>query len=658
MSRLSTVAVLFLVLLTAVSVSAARLPQWATAVVGAAPPIPEGIAEDDYRTVLHELSITVHPDGKLTTRMRIARQVLISTAWYAGVENFGSGDNSRIKKLNAWHLPPRGQVGKRQPTEKSNQDEQVIITSGGSFTTDDLAHWVGGWDIRPGSLVFFEAVKTESPYDLSIAEIFFLGGPLVSGKVRLELPAGWAVKSDWLHYDGPEAVVSGGVHTWEIRDLAAVDVEELGDPLIASSPILIMSILAPSGTTASSNSLPEWNSVAGWYDELAGGMSDPDDAIRSAAAGLAGDGDYVTRVISLASEVRDKVRYVAKEVGIEGYKPRPAADTWKNLYGDCKDKATLLEAMLASRDIDSYQVWVSATLRDIVSETVPGPGLFNHQILAVSLPPEADQGLPDLPAVLPESPLGPLLIIDTTDATTTPGWLPSHLIGKKALVLTEKEGYILELPAWKPEAHQFHREVRIRPLANGAWHFIREERRYGEYASSGRARCRRSVADRETSVFRWVKEHWTGAEPGSFQVEEERPDGAYVETVEWTVPRLAGRFEMLELPPFPDASSVLPTVSVTRRAVPVVYGFPRTFSLTVVVENLPPEARIPEPGRREGDGWHLETEWSRQDGEVRGSMKFVLEKTRFTKEEFRDLRRMYAALKKQAAELIQVPRGS
>lgn len=660
MIRFRIAAILCLVVAAAVSVSAARLPAWASDQAAMAPVLPEGVPDEDFITVLQDLKVTVHADGKLTSRNRIARQVLSSTAWYAGFEAFFSGDNSRIKKLNAWHLPPRGPNGRRRMAEKSGKNEAKVLSVGGSFTQDDLSHQIGSWawDIRPGSMVFFEAVTTESPYDLTLSEFYYLSGPLALGRVQVEIPAGWSVLSEWLNVDGPEASVSGSLHTWEIRDLAAVETEELGDPIIASSPVLHMSFVAPAGVKPVGASLPDLPAVAGWYDDLASGMADSSESIRSAAATLAGEGDDVAGIMAVAREIRDKVRYIAKEVGIEGYKPRPASDTWDNLYGDCKDKATLLESMLTSRDIQSYQVWVNATRRGTVSESVPGPGLFNHQILAVALPPESEQGMPDLPAVMPATPLGPLMIIDTTDDTTSPGWLPSHLAGKKALILTDKEGYLLDLPAFEPEAHRFEREVRVRPLEDGSWHFAREERLYGEYASTGRASLKRSAADLETGTFRWVREYWTGAEPGDFEVTAEADDGAYVEQLEWTVPRLAGRFETMELPPFPEANSLLPTVSVTRRTGPVVYGFPRTVVLSVVVEDLPPETTFPEPGQREGDGWSLETTWTREEGAIRGTMRFVMEKTRYAPEDFRNLRRMYAALKKQAAELIRVPRGS
>src|SRR5262249_7758027 len=48
----------------------------------------------------------------------------------------------------------------------------------------------------------------------------------------------------------------------------------------------------------------------------------------------------------LASFVQKDVRYVAIEIGIGGYQAHLAGDIFRALYGDCKDKATLLSRML------------------------------------------------------------------------------------------------------------------------------------------------------------------------------------------------------------------------------------------------------------------------------------------------------------------------
>ena len=62
------------------------------------------------------------------------------------------------------------------------------------------------------------------------------------------------------------------------------------------------------------------------------------------------------KIRALATFVQKDIRYVAIEIGIGGYKPHAAPDVLKYHYGDCKDKATLLAALLKEIGVDSYFV--------------------------------------------------------------------------------------------------------------------------------------------------------------------------------------------------------------------------------------------------------------------------------------------------------------
>ena len=61
--------------------------------------------------------------------------------------------------------------------------------------------------------------------------------------------------------------------------------------------------------------------------------------------------------------MQKQIRYFAIEVGVGGNQPHPAADVFRGRYGDCKDKATLLAAMLSSIGMHSdtrdgrYEPW-------------------------------------------------------------------------------------------------------------------------------------------------------------------------------------------------------------------------------------------------------------------------------------------------------------
>ena len=78
------------------------------------------------------------------------------------------------------------------------------------------------------------------------------------------------------------------------------------------------------------------------------------------------------------------IRYVGIEIGIGGLQPHTAEDVFRNRYGDCKDKATLLRAMLESVGIHSTWVLVD-TRRGFVDPKIPSVD-GNHAIAAIEIP--------------------------------------------------------------------------------------------------------------------------------------------------------------------------------------------------------------------------------------------------------------------------------
>jgi hypothetical protein len=128
-----------------------------------------------------------------------------------------------------------------------------------------------------------------------------------------------------------------------------------------------------------------WNDIGIWYAGLTSGSRDATPAIKQKVAELtAGISDPVGRMKALTSYMQRQVRYVAIEIGTGGYQPHPAAAVFDHQYGDCKDKATLLSAMLHEIGIESYYVLIDVE-RGIVNPDFPSTR-FNHAILAIRLP--------------------------------------------------------------------------------------------------------------------------------------------------------------------------------------------------------------------------------------------------------------------------------
>ena len=118
------------------------------------------------------------------------------------------------------------------------------------------------------------------------------------------------------------------------------------------------------------------------------------------------------KALALADWVRRNIRYVGVYIGAGGVVPHPAATVLANRYGDCKDHASLLEALLAAIGIDSSGALINSGNAYRLPR-IPTLGVFNHVITYV---PSLD------------------LYLDSTAETIAAGYLPSSDLGKPVLL--------------------------------------------------------------------------------------------------------------------------------------------------------------------------------------------------------------------------------
>lgn len=156
------------------------------------------------------------------------------------------------------------------------------------------------------------------------------------------------------------------------------------------------------------------------------------------------------------------IRYVAIEMDLAhggGYKPHAAEAVLRKQYGDCKDKANLMRAMLKAAGIESHLVAIFSGDRTFVRQEWPSPQQFNHMIVAVRVSEDTQA-----PAVM-TSAVGRLLLFDPTSTTTRMGDLPWHEQGSWALVCAGPQGALEKVPVLKPEASLM--EVSVEGTLNG-----------------------------------------------------------------------------------------------------------------------------------------------------------------------------------------------
>ena len=131
------------------------------------------------------------------------------------------------------------------------------------------------------------------------------------------------------------------VYHWNIGPLAAAD------PLPGDPPPQFWL------TQANISSLPSWDEFAAWYRRIAKGSDSIDESVRKMAAELERGTTTRMEKIRRDFEFISALRYVAVELGVQGFRPRTPAEVLANRYGDCKDKANLLAALLRSQGIDA-----------------------------------------------------------------------------------------------------------------------------------------------------------------------------------------------------------------------------------------------------------------------------------------------------------------
>ncbi len=183
-----------------------------------------------------------------------------------------------------------------------------------------------------------------------------------------------------------------------------------------------------------------WGQVGAWYASLQKDSLAITPAIQARAdtltKGLNSDQDKLRAIFN---DVALHIHYVGLEFGIGRYQPHPADDVLSNEYGDCKDKHTLLAALLKAAGIEAWPVLISSE-HDLDS-AIPSPAQFNHVITLVPLN-------------------GKLIWMDSTEEVAPIGVLAGTLRDKQALTIpVAKPAYLERTPADLPSPRTIRVEI-------------------------------------------------------------------------------------------------------------------------------------------------------------------------------------------------------
>ncbi len=210
-----------------------------------------------------------------------------------------------------------------------------------------------------------------------------------------------------------------------------------------------------------------WQAIAEGYgkiiDEKAS-QKDVQSLVNSLVVGKTNREDKAAAILQYLSR---EVRYTGVEFGDAAIIPHALAETLKHKYGDCKDKATLVVAMLRAAGIPSFVALLNAGQRHDVEAELPGMGLFDHAIVYV--------------------PGNQALWIDPTDEYARLGQLPRSDQGRLALIARAESTDLVAIPEASSQDNRVVEKREFYLAENGPARVVETTEPHGVFESGFRS---------------------------------------------------------------------------------------------------------------------------------------------------------------------------
>jgi hypothetical protein len=263
---------------------------------------------------------------------------------------------------------------------------------------------------------------------------------------------------------------------WQTGPWPAVDTEPAMPGVTDVLPYLHVSTFA------------SWPAALRWYADLMAEALPPigsDPVVRELAQRLTKEADTTeAKVRAIHAYAAKQIRYVGLEFGIHSLKPHAVREVIDRRFGDCKDKATLLVALLAEVGVPAQVVLVRTSDLGGLADPVASLGVFNHAIAWV-------------PALN--------WWLDATAPFHLPGELPTGDHGGTVIrvpLLPLRPGEVadnapLRLPAADPAGQKEDAVATLKPFPNGDVGLTMQLHWRGLFAADGRSRLQNHQTHKE-----------------------------------------------------------------------------------------------------------------------------------------------------------------
>lgn len=488
--------------------------------------VPAVVLVDESRT-------TIGSDGKQNETYNYAIRILRREGRGAAAGDVSYIPNiSKVKDFRAWLIRPGS------PVKRYGKDDTVDVAGDLNDVYNEYRVMkISGSDDADAGAVFAYTYTREDRSVFSQAEWFFQSSlPVINSRYTITVPEGWRAEGVTFNHPKIEPKINGTSYSWELSNLAPIPDEPLSPSLSHLVPRLAISYFPATPTQSLSiKTFTSWGEVAGWLTELSDPQVVIDDAMARKAHELTALAKTEFEKIGAIAKYVQNIQYISIQTGVGrggGYRPHAANEVFQKSYGDCKDKANLMRAMLKVLGIDAYPVSIYSGDPNYVRASWPSPQQFNHCIIAVKVSDQTQAS-----TIIQHPTLGRLLMFDATDDQTPLGDLPYYLQGSLALISSKTEKDLVKMPVTPPETNQLERTATLELQADGGITGNIHELAKGQTAVVFRSEFRRLSKPEYTGMIeRWLTTGATSARLNKMEPADHSADGRFTLNVEFSAP--------------------------------------------------------------------------------------------------------------------------
>jgi transglutaminase-like putative cysteine protease len=263
-------------------------------------------------------------------------------------------------------------------------------------------------------------------------------------KFIVETPVNYVLRYKQFNYAGKPVIVNDGkkiTYTWEVKNLSGFDDEDFSP----SWEELTTSVyVAPVDFEIHgyAGKMDTWQNLGKFVASLNAGKDVLPENVKKEVHGITDKlSTNRAKAFALYNYLQQNTRYILIKLGMGGWQPLDASFVAAKKYGDCKALSNYMASLLHEAGVKAYYVLVNSDDENLrgLWEDFPSP-YFNHAV--VCMPDGKDT-----------------LWFECTNQTVAPGFMGANVGNRKALLIGDDGGHVVNTPVYAPEDNRQIRKV-------------------------------------------------------------------------------------------------------------------------------------------------------------------------------------------------------